>query len=80
MELSRFEKLPSTFIADGKQKVACTALKNIGKFVAKIIVDPRTLNQLVMTWDGEWTQREAWDLTAKMLGEDFSDYPKVKTF
>ena len=80
LELSRFEKLPSTFIADGNQKVACTALKNIGKFVARIIADPRTLNQLVMTWDGEWTQREAWDLTAKMLGEDFSDYPKVKTF
>lgn len=73
------EQLISTFIGEGDQKVACTALKNVGAFVVRIINDPRTLNKIVMTYDGEWTQGEAWKLAEDITGEDFSDYRRVRS-
>lgn len=77
LELSMLEQFTSTFVGDGSKTIACTALKNIGPLVVRIINDPRTLNRIIMTYDGEWTQGEAWKLAGEITGEDFSDYPRV---
>ncbi|KAJ7588063.1 NAD(P)-binding protein [Mycena floridula] len=68
---------PVNFIGNGEKKVAYTSYHNIGDFVLRIIQDPRTLRQLVMTWDGEATQQEIWSVSERISGEDFSDYPRL---
>ncbi|KAJ7583064.1 NAD(P)-binding protein [Mycena floridula] len=70
-------KKPMNFIANGDKKIAYTSYYNIGDFVLRIIQDPRTLRQLVITWDGEATQTEIWTVCERVSGEDFSDYPRL---
>ncbi|KAF9489809.1 NAD-P-binding protein [Pleurotus eryngii] len=65
------------YVGDRSQKLIYSTLPTIGKMVARIIVDPRTLNQTVVAYDGEISINETWKVAAKVTGEDFSDYPKV---
>ncbi|KAF4565666.1 hypothetical protein EYR40_002264 [Pleurotus pulmonarius] len=65
------------YVGDRSQKLIYSTLPTIGKMVARIIVDPRTLNQTVVAYDGEISISETWQVTEKVTGEDFSDYPKV---
>ncbi len=65
------------YVGDRSQKLIYSTLPTIGKMVARIIVDPRTLNQTVVAYDGEISISETWKAAEKVTGEDFSDYPKV---
>lgn len=69
--------IPKKFIGDGHQKLLYSTLETIGVFTARIIADPRTLNQLIVIHDGEITLSETWAVGAEVTGEDFSDYPRV---
>ncbi|KAF7416103.1 hypothetical protein PC9H_002363 [Pleurotus ostreatus] len=65
------------YVGDRSQKLIYSTLPTIGKMVARIIVDPRTLNHIVVAYDGEISINETWKIAAKVTGEDFSDYPKA---
>ncbi|KAI1850976.1 hypothetical protein JX265_007301 [Neoarthrinium moseri] len=60
-----FEKIPG----DGTMPVALTALADIGNYVAKIIVDPRTLNKKVFAYTDVHTYHEVHDLMERLSGE-----------
>lgn len=57
----------------GDVKIGFTDLSDIGRYVARIIADPRTLNKKVYVHGELHTQREAIALVEKLSGE------KVKT-
>nr|XP_036581096.1 isoflavone reductase family protein [Colletotrichum truncatum]KAF6789269.1 isoflavone reductase family protein [Colletotrichum truncatum] len=54
---------------DGNVKSAITDLRDIGKYVAHIIADPRTLNQKVFAYTELRTQNEIYDLIENLSGE-----------
>ncbi len=49
----------------GDIKNATIHVPDIGKFVAEIINDDRTLNQYVFCWGEQKTQKELWDIARK---------------
>ncbi|KAI0644854.1 NAD-P-binding protein [Trametes meyenii] len=53
----------------GTQKNLVTNYHHIGRFVARIIADPRTLNQAVIVWEDEVTELEAHDIGERASGE-----------
>ena len=61
---------PTTIAGDGNTETTLTDLRDVGRFVARIIQDPRTLNQKVFAY-GEtgWTQNKIWDLLEEKSGE-----------
>ncbi len=65
------------YVGDRSQKLLYSTLSTIGKMVARIINDPRTLDKTVVVYDGEISINETWKVAEKVTGEDFSDYPKV---
>ncbi|KAJ8089252.1 hypothetical protein PM082_014500 [Marasmius tenuissimus] len=65
------------FHGSGKVKAVWTSLERVENFVARIISDPRTLNQIVQTWDGEVTLDEVYALASKLTGENFDDYHRL---
>lgn len=70
----------NVFVNSGEQPFVMTSVHSVGRFVVKIIEDPRTLNQSVLVWDYERSTAENWDLATKIAGEDFSDYSRVSKF
>lgn len=56
----------------GDVKCATTDLRDIGKFVARIITDPRTLNRYVFCSTEEVTKKEVFALAEKVSGTMFS--------
>jgi len=54
---------------DGTQKFLVTDYHNIGKFVARVVADDRTLNQYVIVWEDEITQLEAAEIGEHASGE-----------
>lgn len=48
---------------------ALTDLRDIGKYVAKLIVDDRTLNKMVLVYNEIWTPNQVYDLMEKKSGE-----------
>ncbi|EIN05612.1 NAD(P)-binding protein [Punctularia strigosozonata HHB-11173 SS5] len=55
---------------DEDKKSALTDLDDVGKFVARIVEDERTLNRYVFVWGEERTQKERWEIAQQVLGED----------
>ncbi|GKU12651.1 isoflavone reductase family protein [Fusarium langsethiae] len=55
--------------ADGNVPTTVTDLADIGKYVARIIVDPRTLNKLVFAYSEVITQNEVWGYVEELTGE-----------
>ncbi|TDL19861.1 NAD(P)-binding protein [Rickenella mellea] len=55
-------------LGGGDVKNAFTDIDDIGTFVARIIRDPRTLNQYVFIWGEEATKRQALDIAEKVRG------------
>ena len=55
----------------GNVKCAVTDLRDVGKFVARIIADDRTLNRYVFCWSEEVTQNEAFALAEHVSGRKF---------
>ncbi|KAH8116637.1 NAD-binding protein [Phellopilus nigrolimitatus] len=54
----------------GNVKNAVTDLRDIGKFVERIILDPRTQNRYVFCWTEEITQNEVFALAKRISGKD----------
>lgn len=54
---------------DGQGRTLVTDVYNIGTYVARIIADPRTLNQSVIVWEEEVTQTAAHELGERLSGE-----------
>lgn len=53
----------------GDVKFAVTDKRDIGKFVARIINDPRTLNRYVFCWGEEVSQNEVFALAERISGQ-----------
>ena len=45
--------------ADGSARSLVTSIESIGRYVARILADPRTLNQAVIVWEDEVRQGDA---------------------
>ena len=58
-----------TAIVPGTAPVLLTDLNSIGTFVARIVADPRTINQQVIIWEDERPMHAAWDVGALASGE-----------
>ncbi|KZF21394.1 isoflavone reductase family protein [Xylona heveae TC161] len=57
-------------VEDGNQKFALTDMADIGKYVAQIVSDPRTLNRHVFAYTEVLSMNEIWDVMARASGED----------
>lgn len=57
-------------VSDGSVKFALTDLADIGKYVAQIVADPRTVNQHVLAYTEVLSMNEIWDVMAKASGEE----------
>ena len=55
--------------ADGSSRSLLTNVENIGKYVARILADPRTLNQAVIVWEDEVRQADAHAIGERLSGE-----------
>ena len=62
------------FYGDGNTKSAVTNKDHIGDFVARIIADPRTLNQHILVHEDEVSQNEIYEVCNRVTGEDFHKY------
>lgn len=51
-------------------KFALTDVLDIGKYVAQIVADPRTINRGVLAYTEVLSMNEIWDVMAKASGED----------
>jgi hypothetical protein len=49
----------------GNVKVAVVDMRNLGKLVARILMDKRTVNQTVFAAEGEVTLNEVWEVAAR---------------
>ncbi|OLN86674.1 Isoflavone reductase A622-like protein 2 [Colletotrichum chlorophyti] len=56
-------------VGDGNKVCGRTDLRDIGNYVARIIADPRTLNQKVFAYTDLRTHNEVYDLIEKLSGE-----------
>lgn len=54
---------------DGNTPTLLTDKRDQGRFTARIIKDPRTLNKRVVTHSDELTQNQVWDIMEKVSGE-----------
>ena len=54
---------------DGNVPFALTDLRDVGKYVARIIADPRTLNRMVFAYNEVLTHNQLYDLQEKLSGE-----------
>jgi nucleoside-diphosphate-sugar epimerase len=57
-------------VGDGNVKFALTDMSDIGKYVAKIIADPRTINRRVLAYTEVLSMNEIWDVMARVTGEE----------
>jgi hypothetical protein len=57
-------------VEGGEQRFALTDMRDIGKYVAKIISDPRTLNRHVFAYTEVLSMNEMWAVMANVSGEE----------
>lgn len=55
--------------ADGNVPIALAGIDDIGRYVAKVIADPRTINKRVFVYNEIHTQNQIYDLVEKLSGE-----------
>lgn len=58
-----------TIYGDGEAPNLVTDLRDIGRFVARIIADDRTLNKFVFTWGEVLTQKQIFTAIEAASGE-----------
>lgn len=56
-------------MGDGNVGFALTDMSDIGKYVAQIIADPRTINRHVLAYTEVLSMNEIWDVMARASGE-----------
>jgi hypothetical protein len=61
--------LAEEIVGKGNVPSALTDLRDIGRYVAKIIIDDRTLNRMVLAYNTVMTQNQIYDLIEEMSGE-----------
>ncbi|OTA94710.1 hypothetical protein M434DRAFT_253549 [Hypoxylon sp. CO27-5] len=66
---AKVEYSTTRIIGDGNLPWALTDNRDIGRYVAKIIADPRTLNKSVFIYSQVWTQNDVFNLLEKITGE-----------
>ena len=59
----------NTILAGGNVPSALTDVRDIGKYVAQVITDPRTLNRKIFVFTETRTQNQIFELVEKMTGE-----------
>lgn len=59
-------------VGEGNTPTALTDLRDIGRYVSKIIVDDRTLNKMVFAYNTLMTQNQIYDLMEKISGEQIA--------
>ncbi|KAL1745252.1 hypothetical protein HDZ31DRAFT_73709 [Schizophyllum fasciatum] len=57
------------FRGPGNVRTAVTAVESIGDFVARIIDDPRTINQTVFVWEDEVTEEDLFRIAKEKCGD-----------
>lgn len=57
------------FVDEGSAPCATIYLPDVGRYVARIIADPRTLNRMVFAYGEVTTQRAAVDMIERLSGE-----------
>lgn len=62
-------KYLQTIYGSGDVKTAVTDRIDIGRFVERILNDPRTLNRYVFVWSEEVTQNETFALAERITGK-----------
>jgi uncharacterized protein YbjT (DUF2867 family) len=62
-------EMSTKLIGDGNAKNLLTDLRDVGRLVARIVKDPRTLNKKVVTWSDELSQNEIFEVVEKLSGE-----------
>jgi hypothetical protein len=67
-----------TLLAGGEKKNMLTDKRDIGRFTARIIKDPRTVNRKVFTWSDSLSQKEIFDVMEKVFGEKVTDIVEVR--
>lgn len=54
---------------DGSVPSGLTDVRDVGRYVARVIRDERTLNKMVFVYNELWTQNEIWDRLEALSGE-----------
>lgn len=54
---------------DGNVPSALADIRDVGRYVARIIADPRTLNKKVHVYNDVYTRNQVYDLVEKLSGE-----------
>lgn len=63
--------MPNTQIyGDGHAPNLLTDKRDIGRFVARIVKDNRTLNKRIFTWSDELSQIQIYGIVEKLSGEE----------
>ena len=58
-----------TAFVPGDARVLLADMQAVGAYVARVVADPRTLNQAVIVWEDEVSQRNAHELGERLSGE-----------
>lgn len=72
-----FLKLRAQFYGNGDKISAVTNKHHIGKYVARVIADPRTMNQYVFVCQDEVTLSKTFELASRASGEELRDKAEV---
>ena len=56
-------------VGDGNTPTAVTDLRDVGRYVARIILDDRTLNKMVFAYNSVVTQNQIYDLLEELSEE-----------
>jgi hypothetical protein len=61
-------------MGDGNVPSAMTDLRDIGRYLARIIADDRTLNKMVLAYNTVLSQNQTYGLLEKLSGEKIERY------
>ncbi|KAE8378155.1 isoflavone reductase family protein [Aspergillus bertholletiae] len=69
-DAGRMPCIDHRIVGDGNQKFALTDLGDVGKYVARIVADPRTVNRHVFAYTEVMSMNDIWHVMAKVSGEE----------
>ena len=64
---------PPKLYGSGNAKTILTDKRDVGRFTARIIKDPRTLNKKIFTWSDALSQNEIFALVEEIGGEKVTE-------
>lgn len=69
------EYTTTQIVGDGTHPWALMDNREIGKYLARIIADPKTLNKQVFCYSEVWTQNDVFNLWERVTGESIPRDP-----